>query len=82
MILSDKIHHLNKFSKLEKLGKLNCATHRGLLCLHVQYMILTHTGVGSHSPGEGANLSGILGPPQALQLSKFTSRTDECAQAL
>jgi len=39
-----------------------------------------HTCVCSHTPGEGANLSSILRPPQALQLGKLTACTDECAQ--
>lgn len=43
---------------------------------------LTHTRVGSHAPGEGANLSGILGAPHALQLGQLTGCTNECAQAL
>lgn len=52
------------------------------MCFHVQDMTLTYTGVDSHSPGEGANLPSILGPPQALQLGKFTGCADKCAQAL
>lgn len=57
-------------------------THGGLLCFHVQYVILTHTSVGGHAPGEGANMSRVLRFPQALQLGKFTGCTDEGAQAL
>lgn len=51
-------------------------------CPHVQCVILTHTCVGSHRPGEGANLPGVLRLPQALQLGEFTGCADERAQAL
>lgn len=52
------------------------------LDFNVKYMILTETGVGSHGPGEGTDLSCILGLPQTLELGKLTGRADECAQAL
>lgn len=52
------------------------------MCPCGKCVTLTHTSVCSHSPGEGADLSSILRPPQALQLSKLTGRADERAQAL
>lgn len=76
-----RIVHFNfTVSALDREGiwSIFCA----ILCFNKRNMKLTETGVASHSPGEGANLSSILWPPQTLQLGKFTGRTDERAQAL
>lgn len=48
----------------------------------VQCGTLTCARVGGQGPGKGADLPGVLGPPQALQLGKFTASADERAQAL
>lgn len=58
------------------------AIHTVFFFVFMSSVTLTHTGVGSHTPGEGADLSSVLRLPQALQLCKFAGCTNERAQAL
>lgn len=44
--------------------------------------ILTQTRVARHGPGDGADLTSIFWPPQALKLHELTGGTDKGAQAL